>query len=651
MSDKESSSSDMECDDVTEGATVRVVQSSMHASIKQNSLFKVTENKKESDDEDNEVKSPVPKPEEKPENPPEEEKKEDPPKEEEKPEEKPEKKPEEPEAKIEVLANIEKPEEPPKVDKEIIKPEKKTYNKTITRILADEKPKKHEKIDVKKRFYDYQEKINKKIQDLKDAQEKDQQEQCTFAPKIKKTSETRRFEQFLKHVNNFDKAKKERIEKFKREKEEEMPKKSSFKPTLSEKTIELTRDLKPEDPIHVRLYKESEILKNKQELLVKETMSEIYTFHPKIEPVAGLTREGDTRTRLYELSKEKPKVEKTEKKQKLINDESESLVHRKLEKLMNEFLPKHPTLELNPDQESSEKPQSPPKPLQDSFNFSEFLDFLIKLGFIFRKTDSTVNQPDQDLAQKAWNSLGANDTSTIPIDQIKSFIFSILTPSCPKSQKQHLDFLQFYHNFHKPPPSSPQVQPSFSFKPTILSKSQKIAAIVNETRANNAANKKIENILYILHEKKMRKFEEKKKNLDSIISPECTFQPITTRGPRLVEEELKDNCSLSSDYLRILSDNKYSRHEALYSFSKCELERKEKISRTADDWEIERNMGECSFVPDLDKPKIDLKVGNEVKGLEKTLERMNRVREDKKVEAKLEPMKFGMNDYKGQKVK
>jgi hypothetical protein len=52
MSDNESSNSDMECDDVTEGATVRVVQSSMHASIKQNSLFKVVENKKESDDEE-----------------------------------------------------------------------------------------------------------------------------------------------------------------------------------------------------------------------------------------------------------------------------------------------------------------------------------------------------------------------------------------------------------------------------------------------------------------------------------------------------------------------------------------------------------------------------------------------------------------------
>ena len=46
MSDKDSmSGSDMELDDITEGAEIRVVQSSIHASILQQSLFKVIENK------------------------------------------------------------------------------------------------------------------------------------------------------------------------------------------------------------------------------------------------------------------------------------------------------------------------------------------------------------------------------------------------------------------------------------------------------------------------------------------------------------------------------------------------------------------------------------------------------------------------------
>lgn len=649
MSDKESSSSDMECDDVTEGATVRVVQSSMHASIKQNSLFKVTENKKESDQEDSEEEPPASKPEEKPEPPPEEEqKKEEAPIEENPPKveniEEPQIRPEENQVKIEENeAKIEKSDkEEPIIEK---KPEKKTYSKAIMKILADEKPKKAEKINVEKRFYDYQAKVDKKIKDLKEAQDKEEQELCTFAPKIKNHSEKRKFEQFLKHVTNFSKAKQDRIQKVRREREEEIEESILDKPTLSEKTIQLTKSSKPKGPIYVRLFEESNVLKTKQEQLIKETLSETHTFHPKIEPAPGLNREGDTRTRLYEMSKEKPKVEKVEKKvKKLINEESESILLKKLEKIFNELLPQNPV--SSPQPEGSENP----KPAEDSLNFTEFLNFLIKLNFVLIKEGSTPSPSDQDLASKAWTLLNGAESSTVPIVQIKSFISSILTPSSPKSQKQHLTYLQFYHNFHKPAPSQLQ-KPIFSFKPSILPKSQKLAAIVNETRATNAANKKIEHILYTLHDKKLKKNEEKKKNIDLLISPECTFRPVTNRGPNIIEEDIKDNISLSSDYLRLLSENKFSRHEVLYSFSKVELERKEKASRTVEDWEIERNMGECSFVPDLDKPKIDWKAGNEAKGVEQALERMSRAREDKKSESFVEPMRFSLIPDKNQKVK
>ena len=662
MSDNESSGSDMECDDVTEGATVRVVQSSMHASIKQNSLFKVTENKKESDQESSDEEPPASKPEEKQEPPPEEVRK------------KEEEKKEEEEAKIEEPAKQEDPPKVENIEEPQIKPEanevkpeptenpvkenpipeekprKKTYNKTITRILADDKPKKTENIDVEKRFYDYQAKVDKKLKDLKEAQDKEEQEQCTFAPKLKnKNSGKREFDQFLKHVTKFDKAKQDRIQKVQKEREEELLKTMSSKPTLSEKTIQITKALKPEDPIHVRLFKESEVLKTKQEQLVKETMSEIYTFHPKIEPVPGLNREGDTRTRLYEMSKEKPKVEKIEKKvKKMMNEESESIMVKRIDKLFKDSLPENQDLSPKP-QDSGES--DPPKPAGDTLDFTGFLNFLVKLNVVLCKEGSAACQSDQDLAAKAWTFLGGTESLTVPIPQIKSFISSILSPSSPKSQKQHLAYLQFYHNFHKPS-SSVQIQKqNFSFKPSILPKSQKLAAIVNETRATNAANKKIEHILYTLHDKKLKKNEEKKNNFDSLISPECTFHPVTNRGPNIVEEDIKDNFSLSSDYLRLLSETKCSRHELLYSFSKVEQERKEKASRTVEDWEIERNMGECSFVPDMDKPKIDWKAGHEAKGVEQALERMTRGREDKKPEPSLEPMRFSLIPDKIQKLK
>ena len=646
MSDKESSSSDMECDDVTEGATVRVVQSSMHASIQQNSLFRVAENKKESDEEDQAKDPPIAEP-IKPEQ--EEEKKEEPvipppadplpeaPKAEEKievPHQEP------PAAPTEVKVET-KPQESPE------KPEPKApkqYSKAVMKILSDPKPKKFEKFDVEKRFYTYQEKINKKIQDLQEAKDKEVLEVCTFTPAIKKKSEKRAFDQFLRHVNNFEKNKKDKIQRSRQEQEDLIPNESSFKPTLSERTIKLTKSLKPKTSIHKRLYKEFAVLKTKQEQLAKDVLAESCTFRPKVEST-GAKREGDTRIRLYELSKEKKNNgDEVVAKPKLIDASSENIIQEKYLKKIDEVLP------LSLSRDSMKSPDGSQKPSEESktdiikLSQVEFINLLVKLKFVHEQADPTSYTSEYELASKAWTWLGGDKGSTIDLEKIKSFILDILTLNHSiKSHKIHVEFLKFYHNHQEPSPRGDSSQFTPSFKPEIDHKSQKLAAIVNETRASNMGNKKIEHVLYNLHQEKLKKLEQRRKTLEMIISPECTFQPQTIRGPKINEEEFKDSASLSSDYLRMLAENKMTRNEVLYNFNKVKVERKEKIQRTSEDWEFERNMGECSFVPDLDKPKFDLKSKEEARGAEEAIDRVRKVREERKSEVSFPQMKFGID--------
>jgi hypothetical protein len=635
----------------------------MHASIKQNSLFKVVENKKESDDEEpknQKIEPPPPEPVQdppkvQPAEVPKEEVKEEPPPEPIKPE--PEEK-EAPQVEIPKIPEfIEKPAENliiPEKTIEIITPPQekpvKKYSKAVMKILADEIPKKSEKIDVEKRFYDYQAKINKKIQTLQEEKDKELLEICTFCPVIKKKSAKRGFEQFLRHVSNFQKVKNERLEKMKKEKEDEVPSKSSFKPTLSEKTIELTKALKPEAGIHERLFKESVVLKTKHEQLVKDILAENCTFKPKIESGSNGKREGDTRIRLFELSKEKKNVDeglnkKGKDRAKLIDSTSENMIREKYTKKIEEVLPLSLARDSMKSPDDSQKNPEEVKSEEIKLSYAEFINLLIKLKFLHPQTEPNSYSSEYSLACKAWSKIGGEPCSTVDLEKIKSFILDILILNHSlKSHKIHVEFLKFYLN-QKESSTPADSSPLPSFRPEIDAKSQKLAAVVNENRAANMGNKKIEHVLFNLHKEKLKKLQQRRETLEMIVSPECTFTPQTTRGPKLSEEEFKDSVSLSSDYLRLLNEKKISRNELLYSFNKVELERKEKMQRTSEDWEIERNMGECSFVPDLDKPKFDFKVRDEAKGIEQAIDRVRKAREEKKAEVFYPPMKFGV-DFK-----
>lgn len=643
MSDNDSSSlsgSDMETDDVTEGANIRVVQSSMHASIMQNSLFKVVENKKESD-KDSESE------EEKAQGSPivndfieikEETKSIDPEISEsiEKHEEKP--LPELPIEKNEIIKANEVIEQ--KISEKSSLPKEKIYGKSVQAILAEPKPKKIVKVDVEKRFYDYQTRVNKKVTGMQEEKMSKELEGCTFAPKTNRKTEKRDFDQFMRHVENYSRAKTDKLEKIKKEKlESELPSKGSFKPTLSEKTIQLTSKNKSPDPIHERLYKESEILKKKHEELSKLILEQHCSFKPKLnEQSDSLKREGLTTQRLYEKSKEKPKEHDflyTKPIEKHVNAESESMIVEKFHKEVEVAFP---------NKAEEEAPM---------LNYVEFVEILKKLKFLTKENEGKGSEKEQKLCEKAFKSLGEGECASVSIEKAKNFIYAIanLDPNPSRlTKKQHLEYFDLYktrENVPKIKKTRAQTPVGFSFRPVLDENSEKIAASVMQKRTFNLGNAKIENILLHEYKKAVEKLENMKKNREQeqLDCPECTFHPKTHRGPKAFNEEFKDSFSLISDYMKLCGEKSGTRNEMLYWFSKVENEKKERLARTVDDMEYEKNMGECSFIPSLDKPKISKRVVNEIKGVSENVERMRKVRneEEKMHGESFEPMKFAID--------
>ena len=89
------------------------------------------------------------------------------------------------------------------------------------------------------------------------------------------------------------------------------------------------------------------------------------------------------------------------------------------------------------------------------------------------------------------------------------------------------------------------------------------------------------------------------------------------------------------DYKRVASEDHFA---DLYKRSKPNKERRDK---SPDDFEFEKNAGECTFKPQLNRPMHDKgsvlskSSTQEIKGLGKLLERMNKGRQDAEVKKQI----------------
>ena len=396
MSDK-----DLEVENVEEGANVRVVQSSMHASIMQNSLFKVAENKKESESESENPKEEV-KPIENIEKAEKAEKGE---------EEKEEKKEKEEKGEKEspkiVEETIQKSEEI-KIEqaeiKETVKVEEKvevpkpikneTKGKIISahlqEIFEEKKKKKIPKIDVEKRFYEYKDKVKKKVESLQEEKNAKEIQLCTFQPNIqaKNQPEDRKFSNFLHHMETLDKQRKENIEKRQLLKEENDNPKNSYRPMLSKGTLKIAGKNKSTGNLHEKLFKESSELKKKKEVDSQAILDGICTFKPIVNQKSLLLkREGQINQRLYEeaqaKTKQKQEIIPEKKTEKLISDNSENIIREKFLKEITETFPVH--------ESEGEK----------MIEYKDFLHTLEKIRFINSKLEYPKYNEERDIGQKA----------------------------------------------------------------------------------------------------------------------------------------------------------------------------------------------------------------------------------------------------------
>lgn len=603
------SGSDMEVENVEEGANIRVVQSSMHASVIQNSVHNADakkEKEKEKDSEEHkqeEIKEPEKgKSEEVVNEPKEESKFEDNPPESpikspiedpiESPIEKPIEKPIElAKSSPKVITDSKTPPKEPKFKSPLLK---KTTFSHLEEIFTEKKTAKSSNLNVEKRFYEYKEKVNKKIELLKEEQKNKELEICSFQPKTTlKKVEDRTFSHFLHHMQTTEKQKKDNLDKKKIEKEEaENPNKNSFKATLSKGTLKIAGKNRSVGDLHDKLYKESAELKKKKESDSQAILNKICSFRPIVSQKSSeLKREGKVSQRLFEEANNKKKAanerkaefdEMIDKKpEKLISDESQNIIREKFLKEISMFIS------------------------EEELEFKDFVVLLEKIHFLHSDLQYAKYEEERQLSEKAWTSIGGTPDSKLPIDPIRSLLLSIMSLNKESQKKVQSDYKTFYENRKNKPKnnkkSSNIAKPTF--KPSLNSVTEEIAKAIKAKRSSEFNETKPEKVLEMIEKAANLKLEELRKKKQNEMPSECTFQPTTKRGPRFPEESYTEIGSLASNYIKLSAEKREHRADLLYNFSKIEQEKKEKQARTIEDIEIEQNMSECTFTPCLDKKR------------------------------------------------
>jgi hypothetical protein len=565
MSDDSMSGSDLDAGETGEGACIRVVQSSLHASIMQASLFKVPEKSKEFEEEKDqksaEANSAIQENAEiiqliealdKKRNS--------------------ESNDEAQQSKIESFSKSSR-KSSLKSSKDLMKKVKKLTSQHLKEVF-DEKEVKKGKVDVEKRFYEFKRKVNLKIETLKEEKQAKESEICTFHPKTSSIqTEKLSFPHFLKHMELVNENHKKNLEKIQNEKqaEEKLAKTKLFKPTLSKMTQKIAKKHKSTSNLHEKLFKESEELKLKKAKESEELLKQTCPFKPV------LLNQNYIELKKSEKPRENLLIQENiqRKSEKLISENSETIIREKFLKELEEVLP------------------------NEDLDINSFLHVLETTRFIHQEEIDRSTE-EIDLVKKAWKHLSGAQNIASP-SKVKEFLLVIQNLSHPNDSKLFFEYKLLTDNrkLSKDFPKQ-KISLNFSFKPEINPVSLDLAKTVRGKRMNSYSTARPEKVLLIIQKEADKKVEEQRKKAENDAFLKCSFRPKTSRGPCLEDEFWSESNSLACDYFKILNEKQH-RCEILFDFSKVEQERKEKGRRTADDFEIERNMGECTFTPDIHK--------------------------------------------------
>jgi hypothetical protein len=430
----------------------------------------------------------------------------------------------------------------------------------------------------------FQENKRRKMELIKQENEKKEMDSCTFHPELvaRPYQERRDLDQFLA-----DQRKHEEGKALKRnmmlEHESQMEAGIIHHPEINESSRRMLANRKDGDkPIHERLYGISKTKNKKINQIINDTESDMQmvnklsggkeskkgaprdaqeTFAPKInqrskdivrdQPVQELLYNDALRRKdMDELRKQKNSIKEQSKRNREVNESNiEYLIHR----FNKEFEPTFEAIEGEQNQ-------------TNILNYRQLGELLFDMGFL---SGSSASEADERiLLSSMWTGLGGAQNEGLGKEIIRAFLLAVegvkitdsvhapseeefgqmkdgeFYPDCSKISKQFkLMYLnRIRHNKDSTKKKlmkiESEVTQELTFQPMISENTNNLALKYRQKIAENYEGGKI-SVLDILtaQTNKQQWIEETKKELQNKESEECTFHPVTNANIKVKEDE------------------------------------------------------------------------------------------------------------------
>jgi hypothetical protein len=537
---------------------------------------------------------------------------------------------------------------------------------------------KHLKERTDERVKHFQENKRRKMELIKQENENKELEECTFKPKLvtKPAGRRRKLDEFL-----HDQRKHEEDKAIKRnillEQESQVEAGAIHHPEINESSRKmLQKRADAGKPVHERLYgiskagkKINQILNDaesenmpysdasSQRLPMKSKKAprdaENETFAPKInEKSRGIVRDQPVQELLYndalrrkdmnELKKQKIIQENSKKKAPINENNIEYLIHR----FNKEF---EPTFEAVA-QQGEEGPS-------EILNYRQLGELLFDMGFLSGSASS--ESEERILLSSMWTGLGGAQNEGLHKEVIRAFLLAVegvkitdsvkspseeefgqmkdgeFYPDCPKISK-HFKLMYLNRIRHnrdgakrKKMRVESEIAQDLTFQPMLSENTQNLAQRYRQKIADNYDGGKI-TVLDILtaQTNKEQWIEETKKELAQKEQEECTFHPMTNENVVMKPDE-----SMQST-----GDKCFD----LYTLAQAK--NKQKMDKTRDEYEFEKNANECTFTPNINKETTRAEnkphLVNE-RSIQDNYERMRRAREEREFKKRMTERGYG----------
>lgn len=518
----------------------------------------------------------------------------------------------------------------------------------------------------------FNENKRRKMELIKQENEKKELENCTFKPQLvaKPLKERRNFEQFLadQQKHEEDKALKRNIML---EHESQMEMGIIHHPEINESSRRMLENkADAAKPAHERLYAISKTNK-KIKQIINDNESEAQTdgllnkkknrgsdskeetFAPKINQRSkDIVREQPVQELLYndalrrkdmdELRKAKISKEQS-KREKDVNEKNiEYLIHR----FNKEFEPTFEAISQHGDEGQT-----------DLLNYRQLGELLFDMGFL--SGSSSSESDERILLSSMWTGLGGAQNEGLNKEVIRAFLLAVegvkitdsvqapseeefgqmkdgeFYPDCPKIGKHfrlmYLNRIRYNKDSSKKKlmKVESEVNQDCTFQPIISETTQDLASRYRQKIAENYEGGKI-TVLDILtaQTNKQQWIEETKKELENKEAQECTFHPMTNENIQIKENES----------IEVSGDKCYD----LYQMSR--VKQKSKMDKTRDEYDFEKAQNECTFQPNTQKVlqgRDDKPHFVNQRSIQDNLDRMKRAREERDFKKKMTERGYG----------